>query len=167
MSRFTLVVLLLATACSSGPSAPEVGELETVCNDQFCVDVPTGWEGEIGETYLAFHHAFDPDHTFLTVGEVDMQAIVEAAGGSWPVSAEEAMLSFWDLLSDSDVAEFERSTRLEGGSWRSWGVHADGEMWYLLHPVEGSRGIGVEMRAPNDSWESHADAVLGSLVVNE
>jgi hypothetical protein len=40
-------------------------------------------------------------------------------------------------------------------------------MWYLLHPIQGSVGIGIEMRAPNGSWETHADAVFNSLVVNE
>jgi len=46
---------------------------------------------------------------------------------------------------------------------RSWGRHSTGDMWYLLLAVEGSTGIGVEMRAPNDSWEARADVVFSSV----
>ena len=159
-------VLVLVTACSSGPAAPAVSVLETVCNERFCVDVPEGWEAEVGETYLSFHHSLDPNHTFLTAGVADMEAVVVASGGTWPVSTEEATRSFWSLLEDVDVATFVRSQRLVGGAIKSWGTHVDGDMWYLLLPVEGSTGIGIEMRAPNSSWESHADAVFNSLVVS-
>jgi len=38
-------------------------------------------------------------------------------------------------------------------------------MWHLLYPLEGSSAIGIEMRAPNDSWETHADAVFESVSV--
>jgi hypothetical protein len=156
---------LVLGACSSGTSAPEIDDLETVCSEIFCVDVPQGWESEIGATYLSFHHTADPEHTFLTVGTTDMEAIVESAGGSWPVSAQETTRSFWALLEQADVAQFQRSARLVGGAIKSWGTHGDGDMWYLLSPIEGSRAIGIEMRAPNDSWESHADAVFASLNV--
>ncbi len=165
MRAFVVVGLLFAAACSSGPTAPPVTDVETVCNERFCVDVPVGWEAEVGETYLSFHHAADRNHTFLTVGVADMEAIVESAGGTWPVSKEEATRSFWALLEEVDVATFERSARQVGGAIKSWGTHTDGEMWYLLYPVEGSLGVGIEMRAPNDSWESHADQVFSSLVV--
>lgn len=167
MRRIIVVGSLLVAACSSGPAAPEVSAIETVCNERFCVDVPEGWEAEVGETYLAFHHVLDPNHTFLTAGIADMEAIVTASGGTWPVSVEEATRSFWYLLEDVEVAEFDRSQRLVGGAYKSWGTHVDGDMWYLLHPVEGSAGIGIEMRAPNSSWESHADAVFNSLVVKD
>jgi hypothetical protein len=167
MRRIVIVALLFVTACSSGPAAPPVTSVETVCNDVFCVDVPSGWNAEIGESYLSFHHELDPNHTFLTVGVADMEAIVEASGGTWPVSAEEATRSFWALLEEVDVASFKRSKRLVGGAIKSWGTHTDGDMWYLLLPVEGSQGVGIEMRAPNSSWEAHADIVFNSLVVNE
>jgi hypothetical protein len=167
MRKFMVVGFLIITACSSGPQAPVISSLETVCNDRFCVDVPDGWDAEVGETYLSFHHSLDPNHTFLTVGVADMEAMVVASGGTWPVSAEEATRSFWALLEEVDVAEFKRSARLVGGAFKSWGTHVDGDMWYLLHPVEGSLGVAIEMRAPNSSWETHADAVFGSLVVKE
>jgi len=86
MRRVIVIGLLFVSACSSGPGAPAVGGIETVCNELFCVDVPGGWEAEIGGTYLSFNHDLDPDHTFLTVGVIDMEAIVENAGGTWPVS---------------------------------------------------------------------------------
>jgi hypothetical protein len=167
MRRIVSVALLFVTACSSGPAAPSVTSTETVCNDLFCVDVPNGWNAEIGESYLSFHHDLDPNHTFLTVGVADMEAIVVASGGTWPVSTEEATRSFWALLEEVDVASFKRSQRLVGGAIKSWGTHADGDMWYLLLPIEGSQGVGIEMRAPNSSWEAHADIVFNSLVVNE
>ncbi|MEN8239261.1 MAG: hypothetical protein ABFR53_08690 [Actinomycetota bacterium] len=162
-ASLALVVALVAAACSSGPSAPALGEAETVCNERFCVDVPEGWEGEVGENHLSFHHALDPAHTFLTVGATDMEAIVESAGGTWPVPTEEVTRSFWALLEDADVGRFERSTRRVGGAIQSWGAHEDGEMWHLLEPVTGATAIGIEMRAPNDSWESHATFVFDSL----
>ncbi len=158
-------VLQPVTPAAVQPGAPAVGETETVCNELFCVDVPQGWEAEIGETYLSFNHELDPVHTFLTVGVVDMEAIVEGAGGTWPVPPQETTLAFWSLLEDADVGEFERSARRVGGAIKSWGTHTDGEMWYLLYPIEGSRAVGIEMRAPNDSWETHADTVFDSLTV--
>ncbi len=165
MRKVIVVALLFVTACSSGPAAPVVGATETVCNDQFCVDVPQGWESEIGDTYISFRHELDPTHTFLTVGVVNMEATVRAAGGTWPVGPEEATRAFWSLLEEADVGKFERSTRRVGGAIKSWGTHVDGEMWYLLYPIEGSRAIGIEMRAPNDSWERHADTVFDSLTI--
>ncbi len=165
MRRVIVIGLLFVSACSAGPGAPGVRETETVCNELFCVDVPQGWEAEIGETYLSFNHELDPDHTFLTVGKVDMEAIVEGAGGTWPVSPEDTTRAFWSLLEEADAGTFERSVRRVRGAIKSWGTHVDGEMWHLLYPIEGSRAVGIEMRAPNDSWETHADTVFDSLRV--
>lgn len=161
----TLVVgcVLVLAACSSGVSAPVIGEVDTVCNSAVCVDVPVGWDAEVGETYLSFHHSADPTNTFLTVGVADMEAIVDAAGGTWPVSTEDAARAFWELLEEVDAATFERSARQVGGAIKTWGTHTDGEMWYLLYPGDGSVGVGIEMRAPNDSWETHADQVFSSV----
>lgn len=165
MRWMVVAFVLVVSACSSGTSAPPVGALETVCNDIFCVDVPQGWEAEIGATYLSFSHEADPSRTFLTVGIVDMQGVVEATGGVWPVSPVETTRAFWRLLEDADVGEFERSTRRVGGAIKSWGTHVDGEMWHLLYPTEGAMAVGIEMRAPNTSWEIHADFVFDSLTV--
>ncbi len=92
-----------------------------------------------------------------------MEAIVEGTGGTWPVSPEDTTRAFWSLLEEADAGTFERSVRRVGGAIKSWGTHTDGEMWHLLYPIEGSRAVGIEMRAPNDSWETHADIVFDSL----
>ncbi len=163
MRKVLAGMVLFVAACSSGVSAPEIGATELVCNELFCVDVPRGWQAEIGETYLSFHHDLDPTNTFLTVGVSNMRAIVEATGQTWPVSAEDTTRAFWSLLEEGDAGTFARSTRRVGGSIKSWGTHSDGVMWFLLTPTEGSSAIGIEMRAPNASWEAHADRVFDSL----
>ena len=77
----------------------------------------------------------DPDGTFLTAGEINLRAIVEQAGGTWPVPTEEVARAFWALLEDADVGEFERSERMLGGAQRSWGSHETGDMWHLVYPT--------------------------------
>ena len=54
-----------------------------------------------------------------------------------------------------------------GGAVRSWGSHETGDMWFLLVPIDSVDAIGLEIRAPNDSWESHADVVFPSVVPSE
>lgn len=161
--RILAIALLFATACSQGVSAPPVVETETVCSDVFCIDVPAGWSAEIGDTYVSLSHDADPDNTFLTAGLVDMQAIVTASGGTWPVPTEDVVTAFWSLIEDAGVGSFTRSQRMVGGAVRSWGEHETGTMWHLLYPLEGSSAIGIEMRAPNGSWETHADVVFESV----
>ena len=154
---------LLLTACSQGVAAPDVGQIETVCSDVFCIEVPDGWVAEVGDSYLSFNHEADPENTFLTAGIVDEEAIVTAAGGKWPVSTEDVVVAFWSLLESSDVGSLERSQRMVGGAVRSWGDHETGRMWHVVYPTGGSAAIGVELRAANDSWESHADVVFASI----
>lgn len=158
-----MVVGVSLAACSNGPAAPEPTPVVNVCTDAFCLDVPAGWGDEVGDTYVAFHHEALPDGTFLTANIVDMEAIVTAAGGTWPVPTEDVVEAFWSLLDDVGEGEMTRMERIVGGAWRSWGTHSTGDMWYLLVPVGGSVGIGVEIRAPNDTWESHADVVFPSV----
>jgi len=163
MRKLLIGITVFLTACSQGIVAPDVGTTETVCSDVFCVDVPQGWDAEVGDTYLAFSHAADPDNTFLTVGILDQEAIVTGAGGTWPVSTDDVVAAFWSLLESSDVGSFERSQRMVGGAVRSWGDHETGRMWHVVYPTGGSTAIGVELRAPNNSWESHADVVFESV----
>jgi hypothetical protein len=162
-SSVVVVVALVVVACSSGPSAPPTDPVREVCTEVFCVDVPAGWDGEVADTFISFHHDLLPEGTFLTANVVDIEAIVTAAGGTWPVPTAEAVTAFWSLLEDVDEGELARTERMVGGAVRSWGRHSTGDMWYLLLAVEGSTGIGVEMRAPNDSWEAHADVVFSSV----
>jgi len=159
-----VVVALMVSACSSGPAAPETSPASTVCTESFCADIPIGWGDEIGDTYIAFHHEVLPDGTFLTANVVDMEAIVVAAGGTWPVTTDEVVVAFWSLLESVDEGELRRTERQVGGAIRSWGSHSTGDMWHLLVPVSGTAAIGVELRGPNDSWESHADAVFPTVV---
>lgn len=162
------IVLLAAltvsiAACSSGPAAPDPEPVREVCTEAFCLDVPAGWGDEVGDTYIAFQHEVLPGGTFLTANVVDMEAIVTAAGGTWPVATDRVVEAFWSLLEEVGEGELIGTERLVGGAWRSSGTHSTGDMWYLLVPVTGSMGIGVEIRGPNGSWESHADIVFPSV----
>ena len=162
--RRTLVALLVITAgCSSGVAAPDPDPIAEVCTDAWCMAVPAGWGDEVGDTYVAFNHDADLDNTFLTGNVVDMEAIVVASGGSWPASTEDVVVAFWSLLEEVGEGSLVRTQRLVGGAIRSWGTHSTGDMWYILVPVQGSVGIGVELRGPNDTWEEHADIVFPSV----
>ena len=163
--RSVVGVLLLVAACSTGPAAPPIQSTELVCAEQFCTSVPNGWEVEHGDVYLAFRNNAAPGEAFATLSSINMQAIVENAGGSWPATTEEVVRSFWQLLEDAGVARFERLERLTGGAFRSEGSHENGRLWHLVIPGSGSEGIGFEVRGPNASWETHADAFFGSVEV--
>ncbi|MDA2978232.1 MAG: hypothetical protein O3B42_00430 [Actinomycetota bacterium] len=168
MNRSIIVVVVFAVvvaACSSGPAAPAIGESQTVCNDAFCIDVPQGWVVDVGEGYVAANHELDGSNTFLTAGVINLEAIVVNAGGIWPQPTAQVARDFWKLLEDAGVGSFERSRRVVGGAERTWGTHEDGVMWHLVYPTGGNSGIGIELRAPNDSWESHADFVFASVEV--
>ena len=165
MRKVVLGFLIFAAACSQSVPAPPIGSLTTVCTDAFCIDVPNGWEvTDVGTTFVSMSHVSDPNNTFLTAGLIDMEAMVTAAGGSWPVPTQEVVLAFWSLIEDAGVGSYTRSQRMVGGAVRSWGDHETGSMWHLVYPLEGSAGIGVEMRAPNGSWEPHADVVFAGVV---
>lgn len=165
MKRLTLLFLLALAvpACSSGVSAPEPTGVTATCTDAFCLDVPGGWGDEVGDTHLAFHHEDAPDATFLTASTVDMEAVVQAAGGTWPVGTDEVVRAWWSLLEAVEVGELDRTQRMVGGAVRSWGTHETGEMWFVLVPTSSVDAIGVEIRGPNDSWESHADVVFPTV----
>ena len=167
MHKILIGLALFLAACSQGVTAPDVGQSRTVCSDVFCIDVPDGWDGEVGDTFVALNHVSDPDNTFLTVGVIDQEAIVTGAGGTWPAQTEDVARAFWSLLEASDVGSFTRSQRMVGGAVRSWGDHETGPMWHVVYPTGGSSGIGVELRGPNDSWESHADIVFASITATD
>ncbi len=163
VKRWLVLVLVACGACSSGVEAPDPAPVSQVCTQTWCMDVPDGWGTEVGENYVAFNHDADPDGTFLTGNVVDMEAIVTAAGGTWPATTEDVVRSFWALLEDAEEGSLQRTQRQVGGAIRSWGSHSTGDMWYVLVPVEGSTGIGVEIRGPNETWERHADIVFPSI----
>jgi hypothetical protein len=163
MKRLIAVIAIAAAGCSSGVGAPALSASSTVCADAFCIDVPTGWVVTNGGDYVSAAHEDDPEHTFLTAAVINSEAIVVTSGGIWPATTAEVTRAFWSLLEQADVGKFERSTRMVGGAERSWGTHESGPMWHLVFPTGPTSAIGVEIRAPNDSWESHADAVFESL----
>jgi hypothetical protein len=156
---------VLVVGCSNGPTAPDPQPTTTVCTQAFCLDVPAGWSGEATDSFIAFHHETLPNGTFLTANTVDMEAIATAAGDTWPVPVEDVVADFWQLLEDVDEGELATMERMVGGAWRSVGTHSTGDMWYLLVPVGGSVGVGVELRGPNATWGRHADVVFPSVIV--
>ena len=163
MKRLIALSLVVAAGCSSGVTAVEPANAVTVCAEAFCIDVPEGWTVVNGGDYVSAVHQDDPAHTFLTAAVIDREAIVEAAGGMWPATTAEVSRAFWTLLEQAEVGRFERSARMVGGAERSWGTHDDGQMWHLVLPTGATSGIGVEIRAPNHSWETHADTVFASI----
>jgi hypothetical protein len=126
MRRSVVVVMvaLVAAACSSGPAAPAPEPTTQVCTDAFCMDVPVGWSGEATDSFIAFHHDVLPDGTFLTANTVDMEAIVTAAGGTWPATTEQVVEAFWQLLEDVGEGEVTGIQRMVGGAYRSNGTHS-------------------------------------------
>ncbi|MGI9584161.1 MAG: hypothetical protein ACR2N7_01055 [Acidimicrobiia bacterium] len=163
MKQLIAMCLVLLAACSSGVQAPAVEPATEFCTDAFCLESPDGWGGEVGDTFLAFNHAADPDNTYLTGSVIDMEAIVTSAGGTWPVPTDDVVRSFWSLLEDAGEGSLTRTQRMIGGAVQSWGTHSSGDMWFVVVPIEGSRAIGVEIRGPNSSWKTHADAVFPTI----
>jgi len=127
------------------------------------MEVPAGWNVTDGGDYVSGVHSLDDEHTFLTAAIIDSEAIVESSGGTWPATTAEVTRAFWALLEQAEVGTFERSARMVGGAERSWGTHEDGPMWHLVVPTGATSGIGVEIRAPNDSWETHVDEIFASV----
>ena len=139
-----------------------------MCIQLLCITYPDGWEVvEEGVGFVTFSHPDAPEQALATVGPVNMEALVENAGRSWPASIEEVVRSFWQLLEEADVATFDRLQRLTGGAFRSQGSYEEGRLWHLLIPGNGNRAVGVEVRGPNPSWQTHADVFFGDVVVFE
>jgi hypothetical protein len=167
MRRLLALLLLGLATCSRGPTAPTIDDVDIACADGFCIDFPLGWDTESGDAYLSFSHPAPPGETAATISPINLQALVENAGGSWPASPEDAVRAFWQLLEEADVATLEWVERLTGGTFRSEGTFEDGRLWHLLIPGTGNRGIAVEVRGPNASWETHADVFFSNVEVLE
>ncbi len=161
-------LLLVLAACSTGSEAPPVDGVDMVCIEPLCIAYPAGWEVvEEGAEFIAFAHPDALEQALATVGPLNMQAVVEGAGGSWPAPTEEVVRSFWQLLEEADVASFESMERLTGGAFRSEGNYEEGRLWHLLIPGTQSGGVGVEVRGPNASWQSHADVFFSKVQIFE
>ena len=159
-----LVVAALLTGCGdSGPDAPPPAATESLCGATFCVAYPGDWEiVEQTDEFVSLRHPVAPEEVLATVGPVNMEGLVTAAGGEWPQQPDAVVRSFWDLIDDGN-AEMSTMTPLSDGSVESFGSFGGGRMWYRLVPVEFSDAIGVEMRAPNSSWSTHAEVLLAGL----
>ncbi len=149
------------TGCGAPPDAPPVGAVAEACAEtSFCIGMPEGWTAvDRGPRHVTIEH---PDGADATVGFVEMDRVVAATGGSWPQSPEQVARSLWALFDGGDAALDEVTTRPDG-SVRSAGSISTGTQWHLLVPLEDASAVGVVVRAPAASWESHVDAVFGGL----
>jgi hypothetical protein len=161
-----LVPLLFSiVGCSTGPDAPRAVAGDLVCHAGYCVTVPEGWTIlEQGDDFIRFAHPAT-DAALATVAPVNMEALVTAAGGTWPTQTENVVRAFWQLLGETGDASFGSLTFEGDGSVRSRGSYGDGRLWDRLIPVEGARAVGMEVRGPNSTWEAHADVFLDTLVL--
>lgn len=162
--RLLAMLALVAASCSGGATAPVVGEARQACNQDFCVDYPEGWTVlETGDRFISFEHEAE-DGVLATVGRMNLEGITVNAGGVWPLAARDVVDLLWDLL-DGGEAELARVELVAGGALDSWGFIGGGRLWHRLIPVTASQGFGIEVRAPNASWEPHADVFRSGLVV--
>lgn len=161
-----LLVAIAAGACGdSGPDAPEVGALVRVCAADFCVAYPESWEVvERADEFVSLRHPAAPEAVIATAGQVNMEGIVVADGEEWPQTTDAVVRSFWAIIDDGR-AELATVDPLRDGSVISFGSFAGGRLWWRLTPLEGRNAIGVEVRAPNSTWSTHADAILESLTL--
>lgn len=156
---------LLAAACGgAGPDATPVGDVDLVCSDSFCAEIPSEWELiDSGADYLSFVHPLDREALLATVGPVNMEGVVTANGGTWPQTVSGVVEIFWGAADGGD-ADLGTLTVLPDGSVESFGVFGAGRMWARMIPLNVTQAVGVEMRAPNSSWERHAEVLLDSVV---
>jgi hypothetical protein len=165
LSAAVLVLSLLSVACTSGPAVSAIGETSLACTDRFCVTHPTSWEiVDQGAEHVSFANVDDPDGLIATAGVVNMQGLVEANGGTWPQSPRGVVEVMWSAL-DNGEADLGEIRSLEDGSVRSFGVFQGGRLWHRLVPVDATRAVGVDVRAPSRAWETHADVFLEGLQV--
>ena len=164
LGRLVVVLGAIAAACSTGIEAPPVGETDVVCAERFCIEYPAAWTvTDIGDSFATFAHPAAPDEVVASVGAVNMEGLVQAAGGTWPQTVDNVVRTFWSLADDGK-AEVGEVRPLLDGSVSSSGVYQGGRLWFRLVPTSASRGLGIEVRAPNRTWGDHADVFLDGLV---
>ncbi len=166
MRRLFVLLLILMAACSTGGGveAPPVSGTEIACMSRGCVTYPAGWTVEVGDDYVSLNHPADPDLVLGTLGLVDMEGLVEAAGGTWPASPVQVIDALFFLLGEDQDADLDgRPLLADDGSASAVGRIEDLRFFYRLVPLEGTTALGIEVRAPNGSWASHADVMLGGV----
>lgn len=171
MNRFRPIFVfgsLLAIAlagCSAGIKAPPVAGVESACTATFCVEYPSGWAiDDEGDSFLVLSHPDDPEATAASVSQVNMEGVMAANGGRWPASPADVVEVFWASI-DSGDADLGTIDFRSDGSIESFGAFEGGRLWFLLTPTDSTRAVGVEVRGPNSSWESHARVFLDGLMV--
>jgi hypothetical protein len=131
------------------------------CASDFCIDYPNDWEIEVGEDFILLNHPLGAE---ASVGRIDMQGVVEGAGGTWPADSEETMRSFWVLLDDLGEADLEELTMTDSAV-DTEGRLDDRRLWHRLLPTSPLRAVGAELRAADSTWEAHAVIITRSLRV--
>jgi hypothetical protein len=160
-----LVGLVLGGCGGDGPTAPNVAALDTVCGGNFCVDYPASWElVEQTSEFVSLRHPASPEEIVATIGQVNMEGVVNADGKQWPQTPDAVVRSFWALI-DGGSAELATISPLRDGSVESFGTFAGGRLWYRLTPLQGRSAVGIEVRGPNSTWAEHAETIMDSVVV--
>lgn len=162
MRSALLAFALVVGACAASEPAPEPGEAVSECTETFCFGYPSSWTAEAGEDFANLAHESE-DEAVASVGSLNMEGVVTATGGSWPAPAEDASRAFWELLDDLGSASLQSVATQPDGSVVSQGTLDGRRLWHRLIPLDGSRAIAVEVRAPNESWQQHADVILDGL----
>jgi hypothetical protein len=154
---------LVTFACGGATPAPPVGATDVVCSDEFCAAYPVSWTlADSGAAFLSFQHPSAPDDVIATVGRVNMEGLVVANGGQWPAAPRQVVETFWGAI-DGGNAELGRIEFRPDGTVESFGVFAGGRMWTRLLPTDAVRAVGVEVRAPDSTWEDHARVFLDGV----
>ncbi|GBE24661.1 hypothetical protein BMS3Bbin02_00936 [bacterium BMS3Bbin02] len=163
--KVALAFLLLVAACGSAAAAPVVGVLETVCVDAFCVDVPQGWTvSDQGASFLVLVNPADQD-AVITIAPMNMEGVATAGGRVWPISKSEFVAVMWAVVDDGRAEVRSVEPQLDG-SIDSYVVLPNGYAWHRLVTVDSPRAFSIELRAPDRSWQEHADAVRQSFRTN-
>ena len=165
MRRLVFLMSLGALAvggCAAAAEAPPAAPSDVVCTDRFCVTPPEGWViVDQGADHVSFEHP-DAAGTMATAGVVNMQGLVEANGGTWPVGTRGVVEVMWSAF-DNGNARLGETRPLPDGSIESSGVFGTGRLWHRLVPIDATRAVAVDLRAPSVTWEDHARVFLDGL----
>lgn len=112
--------------------------------------------------FISFQNDEVPEAVANAAG-FDPRGVLNAVGGAWPASTEAVAEAFWQLLSEGSGASLDDLAVLDDGSVRTKGSFDGGVLWHRMIVAPDGSGIGIEMRAPNASWQSHADVFLEGL----
>jgi hypothetical protein len=139
------------------------GQPAVECAAAFCVSYPSDWDiTEATDDFIAFSHPLGDGKALATAAPVNMEALAEAAGQTWPITTQAVVAAFWSLI-DNGEAELANVRTMADGSVTSSGTISSGRLWFHLVPTGISTGVGVEVRGPNASWRAHADVFFEGI----